>query len=68
MLPILTVLSSGSGFDFSNSNSNYDNRNSNVSSHLCTLIRSINPALMAKHKSFNGALVFFDKLREKTTY
>jgi len=57
MLQILTVLSSGSGFDFSNSNSNYDNRNSNVSSHLCILISSINPALMAKNKSFNGALV-----------
>jgi len=52
MLPILTVLSSGSGFDFSNSNSNYDNRNSNVSSHLCEFICSINPALMAKNKEY----------------
>jgi hypothetical protein len=57
MLPILTVLSSGSGFDFSNSNSNYDNRNSNVSSHLCTIIRSINLAHMAKNNTFSRALV-----------
>jgi len=50
MLLILTVLSSGSGFDFSNSNTNYDNRNSNVSSHLCKFNSSINPAHMAKNK------------------
>jgi len=65
MLPVLSVLSSGSSF--SNSNSNYNYENTNVSSHLC-LFRSINPAHSAKNKSFNGALVPFDKLREKTTY
>jgi hypothetical protein len=46
MLPKLSVLSSGVGFD--NSNSNYDNSNTNVSVRLY-YFRSINPAHMAKN-------------------
>ena len=54
MLQVLSVLSSGSSF--SNSNSNYNYTNTNVSSRICK-IRSINPAHMAKNKSFQWALV-----------
>ncbi len=49
MLQVLSVLSSGSSF--SNSNSNYNYTNTNVSSRNC-IVRSINPARMAKNKSF----------------
>lgn len=55
MLPVLSVLSSGSSF--SNTNSNYNYENTNVSSHLCKFISSVNPAHMAKKKSLSRALV-----------
>lgn len=57
MLPVLSVLSSGSSF--SNTNSNYNYENTNVSSHLC-FSRSINPARTAKNKSISRALVPFN--------
>lgn len=49
MLHQLIVPSSSSRFDFSNSNYNYDNTNTNVSSHLCLISSSVNPANSAKN-------------------
>jgi hypothetical protein len=37
-----------SGFSFSNTNYDNWNSNTNVSSHLCKLLSSINPAITAK--------------------